>query len=63
MAGWRPWESRSFEVSVVGEKHHCSHPDVPPVDNVGFLDDVLAVEAERAGDEIRRLRLGERVEL
>lgn len=28
-----------FEVSVVGEKHHFSHPDVPPVDNVGFLID------------------------
>ncbi|MFK0292818.1 MBL fold metallo-hydrolase [Streptomyces sp. NPDC090442] len=28
-----------FEVSVVGEKHHFSHPDTPPVDNVGFLID------------------------
>lgn len=28
-----------FEVAVVGEKHHFSHPDVPPVDNVGFLVD------------------------
>ena len=28
-----------FEVSVVGEKHHFSHPDVPPVDNIGFLID------------------------
>ncbi len=28
-----------FEVAVVGEKHHPSHPDVPPVDNVGFLVD------------------------
>lgn len=28
-----------FEVSVIGEKHHFSHPDVPPVDNVGFLID------------------------
>ncbi len=28
-----------FEVAVVGEKHHFSHPDVPPVDNVGFLID------------------------
>lgn len=28
-----------FEVTVAGEKHHYSHPDVPPVDNVGFLID------------------------
>ena len=28
-----------FEVVVVGEKHHVSHPDVPPVDNVGFFID------------------------
>ncbi|MGC4789602.1 MBL fold metallo-hydrolase [Micromonospora sp. DT178] len=28
-----------FRVRVVGEKHHHSHPDVPPVDNVGFLID------------------------
>lgn len=28
-----------FEVAVVGEKHHFSHPDAPPVDNVGFLID------------------------
>ncbi|MGI5270811.1 MBL fold metallo-hydrolase [Nonomuraea sp. CA-218870] len=28
-----------FRVTVVGEKHHVSHPDVPPVDNVGFLVD------------------------
>ncbi len=28
-----------FHVEVVGEKHHLSHPDVPPVDNVGFLVD------------------------
>lgn len=28
-----------FEVSVVGEKHHYSHPDAPPVDNIGFLID------------------------
>ncbi|CAL9657655.1 MBL fold metallo-hydrolase [Streptomyces sp. Tu 3180] len=28
-----------FEVSVVGDRHHFSHPDVPPVDNVGFLVD------------------------
>ncbi|MFD7301324.1 MBL fold metallo-hydrolase [Streptomyces pharetrae] len=114
-----------FQVSVVGDKHHLSHPDVPPVDNVGFLideavlhpgdalttvraptlllpgqapwltvpdmidylrrmaphrayaihdgllnewglrvlDDVLAMEAERAGTEIRRLRPGESVEV
>jgi L-ascorbate metabolism protein UlaG (beta-lactamase superfamily) len=114
-----------FEVSVVGSKHHFSHPDTPPVDNVGFLvdgevfhpgdaltvvdvptlllpgqapwltvpamigylreiaprrayaihdgllnewglrvlDDVLAMEAERAGTEIRRPRAGESVEL
>ncbi len=28
-----------FEVTVIGEKHHRSHPDVPPVDNVGFVID------------------------
>jgi len=28
-----------FEVTVVGTKHHLSHPDVPPVDNVGFVVD------------------------
>lgn len=28
-----------FRVRGVGEKHHVSHPDVPPVDNVGFLVD------------------------
>ncbi|ADI09899.1 Zn-dependent hydrolase of the beta-lactamase fold-like protein [Streptomyces bingchenggensis BCW-1] len=28
-----------FAVSVAGEKHHFSHPDAPPVDNVGFLID------------------------
>ncbi len=28
-----------FEVTVVGEKHHFTHPDAPPVDNVGFLID------------------------
>ena len=28
-----------FQVKVIGEKHHRSHPDVPPVDNVGFLVD------------------------
>ncbi|HLL37563.1 MAG TPA: MBL fold metallo-hydrolase [Streptomyces sp.] len=114
-----------FEVSVAGDKHHFSHPDVPPVDNVGFLidgevfhpgdaltvvdaptllvpgqapwltvpdlidylrrmaprrayaihdgllnewglkvlDDVLAMEAKRAGADIRRLHPGETVEL
>ncbi|MFI6057449.1 MBL fold metallo-hydrolase [Streptomyces sp. NPDC051286] len=114
-----------FAVSAAGGKHHFSHPDVPPVDNVGFLidgevfhpgdsltvvdvptlllpgqapwltvpdmigylrrmaprrayaihdglinewglkvlDDVLAMEAERAGTDIRRLCPGESVEL
>ncbi|GAA3749137.1 MBL fold metallo-hydrolase [Salinactinospora qingdaonensis] len=28
-----------FEVRAVGEKHHPSHPDMEPVDNVGFLVD------------------------
>ncbi|AJC53250.1 MBL fold metallo-hydrolase [Streptomyces sp. 769] len=28
-----------FEVSVAGDRHHHSHPDAPPVDNVGFLVD------------------------
>ncbi|MDM4722272.1 MBL fold metallo-hydrolase [Micromonospora sp. WMMA1363] len=26
-----------LQVRVIGEKHHHSHPDVPPVENVGFL--------------------------
>jgi len=114
-----------FEVSVAGDNHHFSHPDVSPVDNVGFLidgevfhpgdaltvvdvptvlvpgqapwltvpdmigylrrmaprrayaihdglinewglkvlDDVLAMEAKRAGAGIRRLHPGESVEL
>ncbi|MEU6039998.1 MBL fold metallo-hydrolase [Actinomadura sp. NPDC047616] len=114
-----------FDVSAVGDKHHFSHPDAPPVDNVGFLvdgevfhpgdaltvvdaptlllpgqapwltvpdmigylrqmaprrayavhdgllnewglkvlDDVLAMEAKRAGSDIRRLKPGESVEL
>jgi L-ascorbate metabolism protein UlaG (beta-lactamase superfamily) len=115
-----------FEVAVRGEKHHLSHPDVAPVDNVGFLidrevfdpgdaltevddvptlllpgqapwlttpamigylrrmaprrayaihdglvnewglralDGVLAMEAERAGVDVRRLRVGESVEV
>ncbi|WP_433390511.1 MBL fold metallo-hydrolase [Micromonospora sp. KLBMP9576] len=119
------FSAAGFEVTVVGEKHHLSHPDVPPVDNVGFLidaevlhpgdaltvvdaptlllpgqapwltvpdmigylrrmaprrayaihdgllnewglkvlDDVLAMEATRAGADIRRLRPGESVTL
>jgi L-ascorbate metabolism protein UlaG (beta-lactamase superfamily) len=28
-----------FEVAVVGQKHEVVHPDVPPVDNVGFFID------------------------
>jgi L-ascorbate metabolism protein UlaG (beta-lactamase superfamily) len=28
-----------FEVGVVGQKHEVVHPDVPPVENVGFLID------------------------
>jgi hypothetical protein len=28
-----------FDVQVVGDKHHFSHPDVPPVGNVGFMVD------------------------
>lgn len=28
-----------FDVGVVGQKHEVVHPDVPPVDNVGFLID------------------------
>ncbi|MCW2948152.1 MAG: Zn-dependent hydrolase of the beta-lactamase fold-like protein [Actinoallomurus sp.] len=28
-----------FDVAVVGEKHEIVHPDVPPVDNVGFFID------------------------
>ncbi|RFU39499.1 MBL fold metallo-hydrolase [Actinomadura logoneensis] len=119
------FEAAGFEVRVVGEKHHLSHLDLPPVDNTGFLldgevfhpgdaltrvdvptlllpgqapwltvpmmtaylravapqrafaihdglvneiglevlDDVLAMEARRAGREIRRPAVGETVEL
>ncbi|MFC5181228.1 MBL fold metallo-hydrolase [Actinomadura harenae] len=119
------FEAAGFRVRVVGEKHHHSHVDFPPCDNVGFLlddevfhpgdaltvvdvptllfagqapwltvpmmseyvravgaerafavhdglvndiglqvlDDVLAMEADRAGREIRRPALGEVVEL
>jgi L-ascorbate metabolism protein UlaG (beta-lactamase superfamily) len=28
-----------FEIAVLGEKHEVTHPDVPPVDNIGFLVD------------------------
>ncbi|GLY81242.1 MBL fold metallo-hydrolase [Actinoallomurus iriomotensis] len=28
-----------FDVAVVGQKHEIVHPDVPPVENVGFLID------------------------
>lgn len=28
-----------FDVAVIGQKHEVVHPDVPPVDNVGFLID------------------------
>lgn len=28
-----------FDITVAGDKHHFSHPDAPPVDNVGFLID------------------------
>jgi L-ascorbate metabolism protein UlaG (beta-lactamase superfamily) len=28
-----------FEVAVIGEKHEVVHPDVPPVDNIGFFVD------------------------
>ena len=28
-----------FDVRVVGTKHHRIHPDVPPIENVGFLID------------------------
>jgi L-ascorbate metabolism protein UlaG (beta-lactamase superfamily) len=28
-----------FDVGVVGQKHEIVHPDVPPVDNVGFILD------------------------
>ncbi len=33
------FSAAGFEVSVVGEKHHLSHPDFPPVDNIGFVVD------------------------
>lgn len=33
------FSAAGFDVTVVGEKHHVSHPDVAPVDNVGFLVD------------------------
>jgi L-ascorbate metabolism protein UlaG (beta-lactamase superfamily) len=28
-----------FDVGIVGEKHEVVHPDVPPVDNIGFFVD------------------------
>jgi L-ascorbate metabolism protein UlaG (beta-lactamase superfamily) len=28
-----------FEVGVLGQKHEVTHPDVPPVDNIGFFVD------------------------
>ncbi|WP_149561680.1 MBL fold metallo-hydrolase [Streptomyces cacaoi] len=33
------FSAAGFEVTVKGEKHHYSHPDTPPVDNIGFLVD------------------------
>lgn len=33
------FSAAGFEVSVVGEKHHFSHPDSTPVDNIGFVID------------------------
>lgn len=33
------FSAAGFDVVVAGEKHHFSHPDVPPADNVGFLID------------------------
>ena len=38
-----------FEISVLGEKHHFSHPDFPPADNVGFMVDG---EAFHPGDAL-----------
>jgi len=32
-------EVAGFEITAKGEKHHFSHPDYPPVDNIGFLVD------------------------
>jgi L-ascorbate metabolism protein UlaG (beta-lactamase superfamily) len=32
-------EIAGFDVGVVGDKHEIVHPDVPPVENVGFLFD------------------------
>ncbi|MFC3519447.1 MBL fold metallo-hydrolase [Streptomonospora nanhaiensis] len=37
--GGDQFTAAGFEVAVVGDKHHFSHPDAPPVDNVGFLVD------------------------
>lgn len=37
-----------FEVTAAGEKHHLNHPDVSPVDNVGFLIDGEALPGQRA---------------
>lgn len=33
------FSASGFEISVLGKKHHFSHPDVPPVDNIGFAID------------------------
>lgn len=33
------FEAAGFEVAVLGEKHEVVHPDIPPVENIGFLLD------------------------
>jgi L-ascorbate metabolism protein UlaG (beta-lactamase superfamily) len=43
-----------FTLRGVGSKHHYSHPDAPPVDNVGFLIDETVLHP---GDALPDLRV------
>ncbi|WP_026414564.1 MBL fold metallo-hydrolase [Actinomadura oligospora] len=46
------FEAAGFRVRVAGEKHHLSHLDFPPCDNVGFL---LDDEVFHPGDALTRV--------
>ncbi|MEV5573808.1 MBL fold metallo-hydrolase [Spirillospora sp. NPDC052269] len=46
------FEAAGFRVRVAGEKHHLSHLDFPPCDNVGFL---LDDEVFHPGDAMTRV--------
>lgn len=47
-------EVAGFEVGVVGQKHEIVHPDIPPVENVGF---VIDREVLHPGDAFTVLRV------